>query len=216
MDVFAPAELHAVYHNQPGTGYTGPIFQRRTRNLDWNYVGNIDVTKIGATGDTASLDELIPHIAYANISERDMNEFNSRGALHGFMILQIAVEHLMRQNAYLQQTLSQQSPQLPHQSTKPDELAYYEGQVAMLKSDLRARDIIIDNLTHEIESLKSDRLTLAAQNETLRGQIRGTGKAPEPPVAYQKTMTESKQRKTRNNRKKRKHSSSTDDSDSWA
>lgn len=205
----------AEYFNQLGSGPTSPTFQRRTSNLDWNYVGNIDVTRIGATGDTASLDALIPQIAYANISERDMHEFNSRGALHGFMILQIAVEHLMRQNAYLQHLSTKNSTKETTLHQKHDELAQYEAQVAMLKSDVRARDIIIDNLTHEIESLKHDRLVLAAQNETLRGQIRGVGKAPEPPAVYEKTVIEAKQRKSGKVHNKKKHRHSTDDSDSW-
>ena len=154
-------------------------FTKRQTQLDWNWLGQVDVVKIGDTGDVMSLECLMSMIAFANITERDVEEFGSRGALHAFMILQIAVEYLLRQNGSLRAILENMRGNKGQNERSP-----LETQVDMLKKDIRSRDVIIDNLSKEIEDLKHERNQLIAENQTLRNRETRLGNGPPPQRKY--------------------------------
>ena len=187
---FSPPPLYP-WNSVPGQCpyHAWTSFTRRLGQLNWDWLGNVDVTRIGETGDVASIEYLMNQIAFANITERDTKEFRSRGALHAFMILQIAVEHLIRENAALRKASG------PPITPDPD----LTSQIELLKRDIRSRDVIIDNLTEQVESLRHERNEALAVNDTLRRrEVRlGNTRRSAPTTTYTKRTPPSPERSRR-------------------
>lgn len=66
----------------------------RKMPLNWNFVENVNVDQIARDMDVSSLEYLVQHIAFANISEADAQRFHDRAALKAFKLLQLGVEYL--------------------------------------------------------------------------------------------------------------------------
>lgn len=126
-------------------------FLRRINKMNWDLIANVDVGTIARTGDTASIEYLMQPIAFANITQEDMKQFGSRSALHAFLILQMAVEILLSKlntSAAVQQPPAQ--PQ-PPQTQSTSQAAQYEARISLLNKDIRARDMIISDLTEKLK-----------------------------------------------------------------
>ncbi|OHS99405.1 hypothetical protein TRFO_34125 [Tritrichomonas foetus] len=62
--------------------------------LNWNLVQDVNVDQIARDMDVSSLEYLVQHIAFANLTDADAQRFQDRGALKAFKLLQLGVEYL--------------------------------------------------------------------------------------------------------------------------
>lgn len=62
--------------------------------LNWNLIDDVNVDQIARDMDVNSLEYLVQHIAFANLTDADTQRFGSRGALKAFKLLQLGVEYL--------------------------------------------------------------------------------------------------------------------------
>ena len=146
---FAPLNLIQPFH-----------FSKRIAKLDFQSIGNVDVTKIAKTGDILSVQQLLYPIAFANITQEDAPKFGTRGALHSFLILQMAVEYLIGVvNSLLSKTPPQNvKPKDPcSQPNDPLKTMNYEAQIQMLKKDIQSRDLIIENISDKLSDCQAER-----------------------------------------------------------
>lgn len=126
-------------------------FLRRINKMNWDLLNSVDVSTIARTGDTASVEYLMQSIAFANITQEDIDQFGSRSALHAFLILQMGVEILLGK---LNSSCSPiQNPPPTQQPTQipPQLIAQYEARINLLNKDIQARDMIISNLTEKLK-----------------------------------------------------------------
>ncbi|OHT00688.1 hypothetical protein TRFO_32549 [Tritrichomonas foetus] len=185
---FAPDPVSAdpnVYSQQPPqyapTNFVQPfLFSQRVARLNFESLENVDVTQIAKTGDILSIQQLLYPIAFANITQEDATEFGSRGALHAFLILQMAVEYFIGVvNSLMTQIQSQQhsnQQKMATTSPSPDTtlIHNYEAQIALLKKDIQSRDLIIENLSDKLSDCEIERNSLKArlQNANQRERAR--------------------------------------------
>lgn len=66
----------------------------RKMPMNWNMISDVDVQAIVSNMDVNSLEYLVQHIAFANITDNDAARFGDRGALKAFQLLQLGVEYL--------------------------------------------------------------------------------------------------------------------------
>lgn len=125
-------------------------FLRRINKMNWDLIANVDVGTIAKTGDTASIEYLMQPIAFANITQEDMKQFGTRSALHAFLILQMAVEILLSK---LNTSCATQAPPQPQvsQPQASSQVAQYEARINLLNKDIKARDMIISNLSDKLK-----------------------------------------------------------------
>ena len=149
-------------------------FAKRMARLDYDYLGHINVAKISEMGDIQSVMQLVMPIAFANLTQVEAQKrFGCPGAVHAFLILQMAVEYCLHSMAnlkwesYLLQGQTQKKDKIP---TDFDQRvrANYESQIQQLKSDIENRDLIIDNLTEKYSNVRRERDSLKAQLEGLK------------------------------------------------
>ena len=86
---------YPVYH-QVVSMDPAPSFRwcPRRMPLNWNLVNDVNVDQIARDMDVSSLEYLVQHIAFANITDADAQKFADRGALKAFKLLQLGVEYL--------------------------------------------------------------------------------------------------------------------------
>ncbi|KAH0792581.1 hypothetical protein GPJ56_003415 [Histomonas meleagridis] len=144
--------MQAYFKSQCQPQFT---FARRINKMNWDLISNIDVSTIARNGDFASIEYLMHPIAFANITQDDLKHFNDRGALHAFLILQMAVEVLLVRigNTPLPSAVNQQKPIEPN----PQITAQYEARIDLLKKDIKSRDNIINSLTERVQVAEQER-----------------------------------------------------------
>ncbi|OHT11079.1 hypothetical protein TRFO_04014 [Tritrichomonas foetus] len=139
-------------------------FLRRINKMNWDLLANVDVGTIARNGDTASVEYLMQPLAFANITQEDMQQFGSRSALHAFLILQMAVELLMgKLNAAVPPPQQQQAQA---QQVNPQQIAQYEARINLLNKDIKARDMIISNLSDKLKFAEQARDEAYSQLQT--------------------------------------------------
>jgi hypothetical protein len=111
----------------------------------------------------------VPHIAFANITNEDCRQFTTRGSQHAFMLLQLAVEMLMRQNTELQTALCSARQAPPVQAPAPPPVS---PEAAILRRDLEARNALIDNLTAQLDAAEHEKNSMIAETQSLRARIK--------------------------------------------
>lgn len=161
------------YFNPPNIEYKPFIFAKRISRLDYEMMGNIDVVKISQTGDIQFIMSILYPIVFSNITQVEAQQFGSRGALHSFMILQMAVEYYLYAVGQLTWEVHQLKKGQKNQNKIPDESdqrtkAMYESQIQILKSDIKERDMIIENLSEKYSNLLRDRDSLKCQLNSLK------------------------------------------------
>ena len=62
--------------------------------LNWSLIDDVNVDQIARDMDVSSLEYLVQHIAFANLTDADAQRFGSRGAVKAFKLLQLGVEYL--------------------------------------------------------------------------------------------------------------------------
>lgn len=115
----------------------------RKMPLNWNLIEEVDVDKIAQDMDVSSLEYLVQHIAFANISSADTQRFGNRGALKAFKLLQLGVEYL----THLKRPLP----------TQPD-----SGDLKKALSQSQRRVEELENLLYESE-LKRERASASVK-----------------------------------------------------
>jgi hypothetical protein len=128
-------------------------FARRINKMNWELIGNINVGQIAVTGDVASVEYLMPSIAFANITQEDAEIFGSRPALHAFLLLQMSVEILLAKLANIPTTPPPAAPQL---AVTPHQIAQYEAKIDLLTKDIKARDSLISNLAEKLRVIEAN------------------------------------------------------------
>ena len=143
--------MQAYFKSQCPPQFT---FARRINKMNWDLISKIDVSTIARNGDFASIEYLMHPIAFANITQDDLTHFNDRGALHAFLILQMAVEVLLIRlgNTPPPATTVNQQKQPNTQIT-----SQYEARIDLLKKDIKSRDNIINNLTERVQIAEQER-----------------------------------------------------------
>jgi hypothetical protein len=141
--------LQAFAQSQQKPQYT---FMRRINKMNWEFLGNIDVGAIARTGDLGSVEYLMHPVAFANITKDDAAMFGSRGALHAFLLLQMAVEVLLSKLASVPASAA---PPQPQPQIHPHQIAQSDAKIELLTRDVKSRDAIITSL--------NDRLRIAEQ-----------------------------------------------------
>lgn len=126
-------------------------FLRRINKMNWDLIANVDVGTIAKTGDTASIEYLMQPIAFANITQDDMKQFGTRSALHAFLILQMAVEILLSKLNTSHAAHPPPQPQVTQAQTSSQVAAQYEARINLLNKDIKARDMIISNLSDKLK-----------------------------------------------------------------
>jgi hypothetical protein len=148
-------------------------FTRRSLPINWGYYSQVDVPRISTTGDRHSVELLMNNLAYGNITNADAAEFASRGALHAFLLLQLAVEHLAGQNYELRAIQNLPPPPPPPPPPRPTfDPQNLHARMELMKKDIAARDLVIENLTLQIQALEHERDEAFAVNQSLRSRLR--------------------------------------------
>ena len=129
-------------------------FLRRINKMNWDLLANVDVGTIARNGDVASVEFLMQPIAFANITQDDIQQFGTRSALHAFLILQMAVEILLGK---LNNACPQVQQQVPQPQVPPQQIAQYEARINLLNKDIQARDMMITNLTEKLKFAERSR-----------------------------------------------------------
>ena len=119
--------------------------------MNWELLDKVDVETIALTGDTASIEYLIPSLAFANLTQADCEHIPTRAALHAFQLLQLGTEYL----------LSKQQPP----SVDPSVIQQYEAKIKMLEQDIQARDLVINNLTDQLKHKKKTKRTILSLHD---------------------------------------------------
>ena len=86
---------YPVYH-QVVTLDPSPSFRwcPRKMPMNWNLIRDVDVDAIEKSMDIDSLEYLVQHIAFANLTNDDSKKFSSIESLKAFKLLQLGVEYL--------------------------------------------------------------------------------------------------------------------------
>lgn len=167
------------------------IFQKRINKMNWDLIGRYDVGNIARTGDIASIEQLMHPIAFANITQDDAEQFGSRGSLHAFLILQMAVELMLQKLSTIPPTTPNQNPMAPPtpQQHTPQIIAQYEAQVNLLKKDIKSRDTIINNLTDKLQQAEIEKQEALAAVQSLKGKLarKTSNQLEESPAKVQKS-----------------------------
>lgn len=168
-------------------------FMRRINKMNWDMMANIDVATISKTNDTVSIDFLMRHIAFANITSDDTEMFGSRASYHAFLLLQLSVEYLLFKLNNIPQP---QYIPVPQQTTpSSSSIANYEARIDMLNKDINSRDMIINQLTDRINHIEAERDELIAQLSSLRRSMKKgttndtTDSSVEPTTKQSKSTT---------------------------
>ena len=66
----------------------------RKMPMNWNLLRDVDVDAIVKNMDIDSLEYLVQHVAFANLTNDDMKKFTSIDSLKAFKLLQLGVEYL--------------------------------------------------------------------------------------------------------------------------
>lgn len=86
---------YPVYH-QVVTLDPSPSFRwcPRKMPMNWNIIRDVDVDAIAKSMDIDSLEYLVQHVAFANLTNEDAKKFGSVETLKAFKLLQLGVEYL--------------------------------------------------------------------------------------------------------------------------
>lgn len=159
-------------YNYAYPNYNTPFpFRKRVARINFNSLNNVDVLQLSKNGDVLYLQQLLYPLIFSNITQEDGEQFGSRGALHAFMILQLAVEYYMGVVYSLNEKLNQlQKPEKPKKEENPTQIMKLEAQIQCLKKDIESRDLIIDNLSEKVADLKQERNKLKVQLDSLKAK----------------------------------------------
>lgn len=86
---------YPVYHQVINLD-NSPSFKWCARKIpiNWDLIGNVDIDTIVKNMDINSLEYLVQHITFGNITDDDAKRFGSKEVLKGFKLLQLGCEYL--------------------------------------------------------------------------------------------------------------------------
>ena len=86
---------YPVYH-QVVSMDPSPSFRwcPRKMPMNWNLIEDVNVDQIARDMDVSSLEYLVQHIAFANLTDKDYQRFGDKSVLKAFKLLQLGVEYL--------------------------------------------------------------------------------------------------------------------------
>lgn len=175
-DVFSSqSPPYNFYFNPVNVIYEPFLFSKRISRLDFEYMGKINVNEISSRGDIQSIMQLLHSIVFANITQVEANQFGSKGALHSFMILQMAVEYYLNVVGKLSWEIHNLQKERKPKNKMPDfdqrMRANYESQIQILKNDIEKRNDIINNLSEKYQAVRRERDSLKSQLLSLKKRI---------------------------------------------
>jgi hypothetical protein len=106
------------------------------------------------------------------MTNADAAEFAIRGALHVFLLLQLAVEHFVWQNYELHAAQNSPLPSPPPPPRPTFDSQNLHARMELMKQDIAARDLVIESLTHQIQALECERDEAFAVNQSHRSRLR--------------------------------------------
>lgn len=173
-DVFSSQSTpYNFYFNPVNVVYEPFLFSKRIARLDFDFMGKINVNEISSRGDVQSIMQLLYSIVFANITQVEAQQFGSKGALHSFMILQMAVEYYLNVVGKLSWEIHNLRKSMKNRNKTPPDFDQriknnYESQIQILKNDVEKRDLIIDNLSEKYQNVRRERDSLKCQLENLK------------------------------------------------
>ena len=135
---------YPVYH-QVVSMDPSPSFRwcPRKMPMNWSLIEDVNVDEIIRSMDISSLEYLVQHIAFANLSDSDAQRFGNRGSLKAFKLLQLGVEYLthLKRPLPVQPDSGELRKELSESKRRIEELEnlLYDSQLEAQKNKATAR-----------------------------------------------------------------------------
>ncbi|KAH0795836.1 zinc finger protein [Histomonas meleagridis] len=141
----------------------------RKMPMNWNLIEDVNVEQIARDMDVSSLEYLVQHIAFANLTEKDYQRFNDKSVLKAFKLLQLGVEYLthLKRPLPVQADSADLKKELGKSRQRVDELESLlydtELQLERTKSSLKIYKKRYESIQRKLDSEDFD-----------EGEVRGT------------------------------------------
>ena len=181
---------YPVYH-QVVSMDPSPSFRwcPRKMPMNWSMIEDVNVDQIARDMDVSSLEYLVQHIAFANLSDSDNQRFGNRGALKAFKLLQLGVEYLTH--------LKRPLPTQPDSDELRKALSQSQRRVEELEALLYESELKRERAQASVKIFKHRFEALQRQvedEEDDEGEVRGIeNKSVDPFASVQKELNDMRQ-----------------------